>query len=117
MSIAEAIIADPSVVTMFSVILDGNPLGVFASCEGLGVEVVLEQREEGGNNEFIHQLPVRLRYSNVKLTRPIDHQSKLVADWLTKMHGTLTRSTARITALDSYRSPVTSWSLKGVMPV
>src|SRR5262245_32120769 len=102
---------------MFSVILDSNPLGVFASCEGLGVEVVVEQREEGGNNEFIHQLPVRLKYTNVKLTRPIDHQSKLVADWLTKMHGKLKRSTARITALDTYRIPITSWTLKGVMPV
>ena len=30
-------------------------LGVFSTCEGLGVEVVMEQREEGGNNTMIWQ--------------------------------------------------------------
>ena len=46
-------------------------LGTFNSCEGLGVEVVLEQREEGGNNGFVWQLPTRMKYSNVKLSRPL----------------------------------------------
>ena len=39
---------DPAVSVCFSVTIDDNELGTFISCEGLGVEVVLEQREEGG---------------------------------------------------------------------
>ena len=39
--------------------LDEKDLGDFASCEGLGVEVVLESREEGGNNGFIWQFPTQ----------------------------------------------------------
>ncbi len=109
--------ADPAVATLFKVAIDGHELGVFTSCDGLGVEVVLEQREEGGNNEFVHQLPVRLKYSNVKLTRPIDAQSKDVAKWLAGMSGTIKRATAEITALGGDAKPVTSWKLKGVIPV
>jgi phage tail-like protein len=109
--------ADPAIATLFKVSVDGRDLGVFTTCEGLGVEVVVEQREEGGNNEFVHQLPVRLKYPNVKLTRPVDAQSKKVADWLAEMGGTITRTSAEITALGGDAKPVTSWKLKGVIPV
>ena len=43
-------------------------LGTFSTCEGLGCEVVIESREEGGNNSFIWQLPTRLKYPNITLT-------------------------------------------------
>ena len=39
------------------------------------------QLEEGGNNAYVHQLPTRLKYSNVKLSRPINEDSRKVAVW------------------------------------
>jgi phage tail-like protein len=109
---------DPAVAHRFKVVIDNShQLGVFSSCDGIGVEVVLEQREEGGNNEFIHQLPVRLKYPNVKLVRPVDEDSSKVSKWLKEMQGTITRSTAEITVLGTDGEPVTSWKLKGVIPV
>jgi phage tail-like protein len=109
--------ADPATANLFKVSIDGHELGVFTACDGLGVEVVLEQREEGGNNEFVHQLPVRMKYTNIKLTRPVDAQSKEVSRWLAQMEGTITRASAEITALGVDSKPVTSWKLKGVIPV
>jgi phage tail-like protein len=109
--------ADPAVAHRFKVSIDGHELGVFTACDGLGVEVVLEQREEGGNNEFIHQLPVRLKYTNVKFTRPVDEDSEKVAKWLKEMQGTIKRSSAEITALSTEAKRITSWKLKGVIPV
>jgi phage tail-like protein len=109
--------ADPAISNLFKVSIDGHELGVFTACDGLGVEVVLEQREEGGNNEFVHQLPVRMKYTNIKLTRPVDAQSKEVSRWLAQMEGTITRASAEITALGVDSKPVTSWKLKGVIPV
>ena len=109
--------ADPAVAHRFKVSIDGHELGVFTGCDGLGVEVVLEQREEGGNNEFVHQLPVRLKYTNVKLTRPVDEDSEKVAKWLKEMQGTITRASAEITAVGTDAKRITSWKLKGVIPV
>ena len=35
----------------------------------------MEQREEGGNNGFVWQLPTRMKYTNIKLSRPIGPDS------------------------------------------
>ena len=66
---------DPAISVCFEVSIDDDSLGVFNSCEGLGCEFVLEQREEGGNNSMVWQLPTRMKYTNVKLTRPIGADS------------------------------------------
>ena len=50
---------DTAVSVRYTVALGNLDLGTFTTCEGLGCEVVIESREEGGNNSFIWQLPTR----------------------------------------------------------
>jgi phage tail-like protein len=108
---------DPAVTVCFAVSIDDKKLGTFNSCEGLGVEVVLEQREEGGNNGFVWQLPTRLKYSNVKLSRPLGPDTVKVAEWFASMTAGVTRRTATIVAMSSDDVKVASWSLADVVPV
>ena len=108
---------DPAVSVCFVVTLDDMDLGAFNSCEGLGAEVVLEQREEGGNNGFVWQLPTRLKYSNVKLSRPLGPDTMKVARWFSSMTGGVTRKTATIVAKSSDDVEVARWSLQDVVPV
>ena len=91
--------AAPAVTVCFAVKIDDTSLGSFNSCDGLGVEVVLEQREEGGNNGFVWQLPTRLKYSNVKLSRPICNDTTAVMSWLSSMTTGVTVRTASISAM------------------
>ena len=58
-----AVTDDPGIQLYFHVEIDHHRLGLFTSCEGLGCEIVLEQREEGGQNGFVWQLPSRIKYS------------------------------------------------------
>jgi phage tail-like protein len=111
------ITSDPAVSMCFAVQVDGHDLGLFASCEGLGCEIVLEQREEGGNNNFVHQLPVRIKYTNIKLTRPINADSAEVAKWLASMAGDLKRTSASVTAMTAEGQKIATWNLQGVIPV
>src|SRR5437899_3061538 len=92
-------VADPAVALCFTVKVDGHDLGAFTSCEGLGCEVTIESREEGGNNLYTYQLPGRIRYSNVKFTRAIDANSSKLASWFASMTGRVERCTAEITAM------------------
>jgi phage tail-like protein len=108
---------EPAVTVCFAVSIDGDDLGVFNSCEGLGVEVVMEQREEGGNNGYVWQLPTRLKYTNVKLSRALGPDTVKVAKWFTGMTAKVTRRTATIVAMTSDNSKVATWNLTDVVPV
>lgn len=108
---------DPAVTVCFSVEIDGHDLGAFTACDGLGCEVVIEQREEGGNNGFVHQLPGRIKYTNLKLTRAVNPDTAKVASWFAGMSGGVKRTTARVTARTVVGTQVWTWTLAGVIPV
>jgi phage tail-like protein len=89
----------------------------FSSCDGLGCEFVMEQREEGGNNGFVWQLPTRIKYSNVKLSRPVTKDSQKITAWIAGMAGGIKRKTATIEARNLAGTVIASWSLVDVVPV
>src|SRR4029077_10249360 len=43
-------------------------LGIFKGMEGLEVWFDVVEYAEGGNNDFVHRLPGRMRYPNLKLS-------------------------------------------------
>ncbi len=108
---------DPATTVYFTVTVDDIELGTFNTCEGLGVEVVLETREEGGNNTFVWQLPSRLKYPNVKLSRPLTKETEKVAQWFISMTTGVTRKTAQIVALAPEGQVIARWGLADVVPV
>jgi phage tail-like protein len=109
--------SDPGLSVCFAVNIDDNDLGTFNSCEGLGCEVVIEQREEGGNNAFVWQLPTRLKYSNVTFTRPLGADTAKVAKWFASMTSGVKRRTATIQVMSGDGTVVATWGLDGVVPV
>lgn len=113
---------DPAVTVCFSVLIDGHDLGVFTSCDGLGFEVVVEQREEGGNNGYVHQLPSRVKYQNVKLKRPVNADSAAVTRWFGEVVTSLgakdgAETTAEISAMTTEGTKIATWNLRGVIPI
>ena len=108
---------EPVVSVCFAVSIDDRDLGSFNSCDGLGCEVVLEQREEGGNNGFVWQLPSRLKYSNVKLSRPLTADTIKVAQWFASMATGVVPKQASIKAMSAEGKVVVEWGLMGVVPV
>jgi phage tail-like protein len=115
---------DPAVSVCFVVELDSHGLGAFNSCEGLGMEVVIEQREEGGNNGFVWQLPTRTKYPNIKLSRPLTKDTEKVAKWFveavqkgSRKRTEKGRKTGVIKAMTLDGTVVASWALLDVVPV
>ncbi|MBW4721121.1 phage tail protein [Saccharothrix obliqua] len=108
---------EEAVAVCFVVRIDDESLGSFNSCDGLGVEFTVEQREEGGNNGMVWQLPTRIRYSNVKLSRPVTRDSAKVLAWIAGMAAGISRKTAVIEARTLGGTVIASWSLSGVVPV
>jgi phage tail-like protein len=108
---------DEAVAVCFVVSIDDENLGAFNSCDGLGCEVVMEQREEGGSNGVIWQLPTRMKYSNVKLSRPVTKTSMRILQYFTEMASGVKRRTATIEARTQEGTVIARWALTGVIPV
>ena len=102
----------------FRVKLDGDgDLGNWSKCDGLSVEYDVFEYKEGGENAYIHRIPGRAKYQNIKLTRPLNKDSKKVSDWIASLKVEVKRQTAEISALDTEGNPICTWNLDGVYPV
>jgi phage tail-like protein len=95
---------------------DIGDLGDWQKCEGLGVEYDIYEYKEGGENAYVHRLPGRAKYQNIKLTRPINPSSTLVANWVAKVLRERVRSTAWIRVLDASGKQVVQWNLQDAFP-
>lgn len=62
---------DPIAVYKFGLEIEGIITGWFTECSGLSIEREVFKWEEGGLNEYEHQLPGRTKYSNITLKRGV----------------------------------------------
>jgi phage tail-like protein len=108
---------DTAVGVHFVVKIDDEELGAFSSCEGMTCEVVMETREEGGNNSYVWQLPTRLKYGNIKLSRPLGANTAKLAAWVSSMAAGCERKTGTIVAKRANGTKVAEWAITGMVPV
>ena len=109
---------DPLAAFCFSVTIDGvADLGRWTKCDGLTVEYDVHEYKEGGQNGYVHRLPGRAKYQNIKLTRYVDPASTAVAAWMASIQAAVKRQTAQIAILDPVGSPIAVYDLADVFPV
>jgi phage tail-like protein len=101
----------------YTVSLDDNDLGSFSSCDGLGIEVVMESHIEGGNNSFQWQFPSSLKFPNIKFTRPLGQDTQKVVNWFTSLTTGYSRCTGTIQAMTADGTVIATWSIFDVVPV
>lgn len=103
----------------FNVVIDGIPLGSFTSFEGLAASYEVKTYQEGGENSFVHNLPGRMSYTNVKLSRPMTILPlNPLTLWFRHVHdmGPLYRHTAAVMVFAG-PIPVRAFEFTGVWPV
>jgi phage tail-like protein len=112
-------ITEPANTLRFNVVVDGLDLGAFTALDGLTAEYEVRTYQEGGENGFVHQLPGRLKFGNIKLTRPVDVETKALGAWFGLLaKGVSTRRhTATVVAFNDNGEPVAEWTFVGVWPV
>lgn len=103
--------------TFFQLTIAGNSLGNFHSCSGLGAQIEIEEHVEGGNNGFAWQLPSRITWSNITLTRPVTSDTTKVATWLARIIRQVEPQDGEIVALQPDLTPITRWQVLGIVPV
>jgi phage tail-like protein len=61
----------------FKISVPDIDIGMFRECNGLSMEFDVFEWAEGGNNEFVHNLPGRVRYPLLTLSRGLTDQDAL----------------------------------------
>lgn len=101
----------------FRLTIGGHDLGDFSTCTGLGAQVEIEQYAEGGNNGFSWQLPGRITWSNITLSRAVTADTTKIARWLDEIVRRVEPKDGEIAALRPDLSPIVSWQVLGIVPV
>jgi phage tail-like protein len=101
----------------FSVKIDGKEFGNWQRCDGLAVEYDVIEYKEGGENAYVHRLPGRANYPNIKLTRPVDASSSSVSAWVASLQVRMVPSVVQIAVHDPAGEQVAMWVLSGAYPV
>jgi phage tail-like protein len=109
---------EPAIALRFSVSFDPDiKINRITACDGLTAEYELDEYREGGQAGYVHRLPVRLKHTNVRLTRPIDSDSGIIAAWFSGTQQRPVRRIAKITAYNGDGAEVATWVLSGAWPV
>ena len=91
---------------------------MFQSVSGLDVKMETEQYREGGENRFIHQLPVRSNYTNLTLKRGLFVNSQLI-NWCMDTFNNLEIKPVNliVSLLNENHLPLMTWNIVNAYPV
>ena len=107
---------EPVLGTGFAVQIGGEVKGWFTECSGLTVEREVKAHQEGGVNDYVHQLPGRIKQSNLTLKHGLSGNE--LWDWFQKgmYNGQVERRNISIVLYDSQLTEIKRWDLTDVYP-
>ena len=115
---------DPPFVGRFVFTVDGLTIGAFTEVSGLSVQIDVEEVPEGGQNQFVHKLPGRMKWPNLILKRGITNSDNLFAwfqlssgDGFAGKKNKLERRNGAISLVDAKGAAVRTWRFMQAFPV
>ncbi|MDN5821217.1 MAG: phage tail protein [Brachybacterium sp.] len=89
----------------------------FQSVSGLSVEYETEEYAEGGENRYVHKLPVRTTYSDLVLTRGMFTGSETIAWFLEAFRDQVfSPRSLTVTLLNERSEPLRTWNVVHAIP-
>jgi phage tail-like protein len=112
---------DPAATHHYAVEIDGIAVGWFTECGGLAVERTVYPYQEGGINAYVHQLPDRIKHTNITLKRGLADES--LVRWFAGeddaglYEAKVERRSVSVVLYDAGRAEVERWNLERAYPV
>ena len=100
----------------FRLSIPGISIGSFRECNGLSMEFEVFEWAEGGNNEFVHHLPGRMRYPYLQFSAGMTDGTALQEwFWKTREQAELKEITVELATQDGQTKR--SWTFADAFPV
>jgi phage tail-like protein len=107
----------PTPVSLFVVkVPDIDTIGLFTQCSGLEMKVDVFEYAEGGNNEFVHQLPGQVSYPNLVLERGLTNEDA-VLKWFNATRSQPQLKEVTITFQTHTQQPIRTFTFADAFPV
>lgn len=90
---------------------------VFTEVSGLQVETTIQEYEEGGNNAFVHKLPVRTKVSNLTLKRGIAKGNAFYKWYESIVAGRIERKNLSLVIFAASGEEIAQWDFDGAFPI
>jgi len=115
---------DPPFTGRFVFTVDGMTIGTFTEVTGLSVQIEVEELAEGGQNQYTHRLPGRMKWPNLVLKRGVTDTDNLF-EWFAKSSGEgfsgagnkIEPRSGAVTLLDAAGDTVRTWKFIDAYPV
>jgi phage tail-like protein len=101
----------------FRVEIEGITVAQVSEVTGLQLETEIESYEEGGVNDFIHQLPKRTKYQHITLKRGITDLDEMWKWHQDVVNGKVERKDGSIILMDSEGEDKWRWNFTKAYPV
>lgn len=101
----------------FRVEIGGITVAQVSEVTGLQFETEVEPYEEGGVNDFVHQLPIRTKYQHITLKRGITDLDELWRWYQDVVNGEFKRKSGSIILMDIAGEEKWRWNFSDAYPV
>lgn len=108
---------DPFMSFRFRVEIDGITFAQMSEVTGIQIETETESYEEGGVNDFVHQLPKRTKYQKIILKRGITELDQMWQWYQDVVNGKFERKSGAIILLDITGEDKCRWNFSAAYPV
>lgn len=108
---------DPYLSFRFLVEIQGLIVGGFSEVSGLQAETEIEEKREGGVNDYVHKLPKITKYQNITLKRGITDSDTLWEWHQDVVNGNIERKTIFVVLMDREGDEQWRWQFIDAYPV
>jgi phage tail-like protein len=108
---------DPYRAFRFKIEIGGLIIAQVSEITGLQIETETEPYEEGGVNDFVHQLPKRTKYPHLILKRGITDLDELWRWYQDVVSGTVERRNGSVVLIDAAGEEKWRWNFVQAYPV
>lgn len=108
---------DPYMGYHFMVEIEGMIVGGFSEVSGIQSEITTEDHEEGGQNGYVHRLPVRMKYPNLILKHGLTDIETLWRWHRDIVAGKMSRRNGSIVLLNTNFLEAWRWNFVQAYPV
>lgn len=101
----------------FEILIDGESVAGFSEVSGIAMQLETVEYQEGGVDEYVHQLPGQFAHANLVLQRGMT-KDVTFWEWIQNvMSGNVTRKNVTVKMQEHFKGPKTwGWQFLGAYP-